>query len=350
MTVEVTVIKSTAVDPTIIEQITDTMPTWFQQGGVVMWLLLLTSFIVTIITLERISAWVSYLLKKEHFLINDCFAALNKNNKEQALIACLTLDTPALNMLKHGIQSLPFSPQEKMQSYATDQVNLMSHGQAVLRAATVISLMLGLLGGLVGLIDSLNTLSYQSEILLGSILRAISHAMITCASGICISLLAFISYRVLQTQSEKLHAHLQKVSSEFNSICQQKTLVTNNISDIMALRDKRAKQAQETTETVAEQSEMPYHYEFKEGSDEVNVSLHKEMEDLNKTSQSSLIDMYKEELDSLPTKKRKDDKGQSSLAELYGSAVNEESELYGVNEVELQEQQENAHLKKADNL
>ena len=83
MTVGVTVIKSSAFDPSFLQQVASTMPEWFQQGGLVMWLLLLTSFLVTIITLERASSWVSYLMKKEHFLINDCFASLNKNDKKQ---------------------------------------------------------------------------------------------------------------------------------------------------------------------------------------------------------------------------------------------------------------------------
>ena len=85
MAVEVTVIKSIAVDPTFFQQVAATMPEWFQQGGIVMWLLLFTSFLVTIITLERTSAWITYRIKKEHFLINDCFASLNKNQKRSKL-------------------------------------------------------------------------------------------------------------------------------------------------------------------------------------------------------------------------------------------------------------------------
>ena len=91
----------------------------------------------------------------------------------------------------------------------------------------------------------------------------------------------------------------------------------------------------------------PYHYEFKEGSDEVNVNLHQDMQDLHKTTQSSIIDMYKDELNNSPKKKKIADDAPSSLIEMYESAVNEEQELYGINEVELQEQQESAHLKKS---
>ncbi len=348
MAVEVTVIKSTAVDPTFFQQVASSMPEWFQQGGLVMWLLLLTSFLVTIVTLERTSSWINYLLKKEHFLINDCFASLNKNDKEQALIFCQTIDTPALNMLKHGINTLPFSPKEKMNSYAQKQISILSQGQSILRNAVVIALLLGLLGTTLGLIDSLSSLNQQGIESLSAVIGAVANALIALAFGLCVALLAFIPYKIFQTQLNKLKQHLQNISSEFSHICQQKYLVTNQLSEVMKLQEKRLDGAHKETTTVAEQSEMPYHYEFKEGSDEVNVNLHNEMQDLNKTSQSSLIDMYKNELN-IPSKKKKiADNAPSSLLDTYKDSVNEEQELYGINEVELQEQQETAHLKQTE--
>lgn len=350
MAVEVTVIKSTAVELSFFQQLAASMPEWFQQGGVIMWLLLFTSFLVTIVSLERTFSWISYLLKKEHFPINDCFASLNKNDKQRALIFCQSLDTPALNMLKQGIKSLPFSPKERMHSYAKHQVNLMLQGQAFLRSAIFIALLLGFLGTLLGLIDTLNTLHQAGNNNLSALFGAIANALIASALGVSVALFAFIPYKTFQHQANKLDAHLQKISGEFNYICQQKSLITNQISEIMALQEKRLSSATQTTETVAEQSEMPYHYEFKEGSDEVNVSLHKEMKGLHKTSQSSLIDMYKDELQQSPKKKKRTNNAHSSLFETHQDAVDEEQELYGVDEVKLQEQQETAHLKKADNL
>jgi len=350
MAVEVTVIKSTAVELDLFQQFAATMPEWFQQGGMVMWLLLFTSFLVTIVSLERAFAWLSYRLKKEHFAINDCFASLNKNEKQQALICCQSLDTPALNMLKQGINSLPFSPKQRMQSYAQHQVSLMLQGQALLQSAVFIALLLGGLGTVLGLIDALSTLNQQGNNNLSALFGAIANALIASALGLSVALFAFIPYKIFQTQANKLDAHLQKISSEFGYICQQKSLITNQISEIMALQEKRLSGKTQATETVAEQSEMPYHYEFKEGSDEVNVSLHKEMNDLHKTSQSSLIDMYKDELQQPSKKKKTDNDAPSSLFETHQDAVDEEQELYGIDEVKLQEKQETAHLKKAENL
>lgn len=348
MSVELTVIKSSAVSSSFWQTLTSAMPTWFQDGGSIMWLLLTISFLVSIVTLERAFIWVSYKLKKERYLTNDCFANLNKSDKEQALISCLALDTPALNMLKHGIQTLPFSPQEKMRSYANEQVNLMSSGQSLLRAAVPIALLLGVLGTLLNLIEAFNSLSLQPSSTTGELFGALSNAFICSAFAVCVALLSFTPLRIFQAQIDKLRAHLQTMQSEFNYICQQKTLVTNNISAIMSQQDKREDNLVDSTKTVAEQSEMPYHYEFEEGSGDVSVNLHKEMEGLQKPSASSLIDMYKDELETSSKAKKRGKDGAPSLLDIYDDAVSEDQELYGVNEVELQEQQENAHLKKAD--
>jgi biopolymer transport protein ExbB/TolQ len=298
MAVEVTVIKSTTVDPTFLQQVSASMPEWFQQGGVVMWILLFTSFLVTITTLERTFSWSNYLMKKEHSLINDVFASLNKNEKEQALIFCQTLYTPALSMLKHGIETLPFSPKEKMDSYAKMQISILSQGQSLLRSSVFIALLLGCLGTLLGLINSFNTLNLMGVETISTVVGALSKALISMASGLCVALFAFIPYKIFETQLQKLKQHLENIGCEFNHICQQKNLITNQLSEIMKTQEKRltTEANDNETETVAEQSEMPYHYEFEEGSDEVNVNIHEDMQNLNKTSQSSLIEMYKNEL------------------------------------------------------
>ena len=345
MPVEITVIKSILVEPTFFEKITSTMPEWFQQGGIVMWLLLLTSCLVTTITLERAFTWLSYSIKKEHFAINDCFASLNKGQKEQALIFCQMDKTPALKMLEHGINTLPFSPQAKMDSYAKIQINKLSQGQSALNGAVPVALILGFLGAVLGLIESLTVLSQQNSDTLSSVIGATANALIPLAAALCVTLFAFIPYKLFQNKLHKLQQHLQNVSDEFSYICEQKRLITNQLSEIMKLQEKRINGAFTERTTHADQSEMPYHYEFKEGSDEVNVSLHTEMQDLHKTSQSSIIDMYKNELNSVTNNKKVVDGSPSPLIERYEEAANETQELYGVDEVELQEQQETAHLK-----
>ena len=77
-----------------------------QAAETIMWLLLLTFLMSTLIILEQLFMWLRYSLKKERFPLHDCFAALYKQQKTNALIFCQQLDTPALKMLQQGINAL----------------------------------------------------------------------------------------------------------------------------------------------------------------------------------------------------------------------------------------------------
>ncbi|WP_028864566.1 MotA/TolQ/ExbB proton channel family protein [Psychromonas aquimarina] len=315
---------NTVAGSSLFQQIQQTMPEWFQQGGVVMWLLLVTSFLTTIVTLERCFIWLNYHFQEEHFPLHECFASLNKYEKTDALLHCQKRDTPALKMLEHGINALPFSPNEKMESYAEIQISAMSRGQSLLDTVITLAPMLGILGTVLGIIDSFNILSLQGVENPTAVVGGIAQALISTAAGLSVALLALLPYNLFRSQIQKLTLHLESVGSEFYHICHQKSLVTNQISsDMQELDDSLSAKptAKNKTDTVAEHSEMPYHYEFKEGSDEVKVSIHDdEMKELHKTSQESLVEMYSD-------------------------AVNDKDEFYGIDEVELQELQETAHLK-----
>ena len=309
----VNVVISSPTETSFLIQLIETMPTWFLQGGVVMWLLLLFSFTTTIVTLERLSAWFSYFPKKEEHALQDCYAALNNHQHSQALRFTQALDTPALVMLNHGIITLPFSPERKMAAYAAKEISLMSKGQSLLRMVFHSAPIIGLLGSTILAGNALSHANMPISSVLSLILTPFS-------AGLLVALLAQLPYHLFQSFLKQLELHLTQIQSDFLYICQQKELITNKVSTIMQIQEASLN-AKNTvpnaeTDTVADHSEMPYHYNFTDGSDEVNVTIHnKEMIDIAKPSQASLLDMYEE-----------------SIACKH--------EYYGVNEVALQEQQE----------
>lgn len=294
----------------IFQTIQQTMPHWFQQGGVVMWLLLLASFLSTIVTLDRIFIWLHYHFKKERFPLRDCFAALNQQQKAEALKFCQQLDTPALNMLAHGIKALPFSPNEKMEAYAEKQIGKMSQGQTLLDTIITLAPMLGILGTVLGIIDSFHILSLQGVENPTAVVGGIAQALISTAMGLVVALLALLPYNLFRSLIRRLTLHIEGIGAEFYHICHQKSLITNQNSEIVRMQQASLDEKKEIAPqnaTVAEHSEMPYHYEFKKDSDEINVSLHSEMSNIDKPSQASLLDMYTEHIDT-PQKTEQQDK------------------------------------------
>jgi biopolymer transport protein ExbB/TolQ len=326
----------------VMQQIDQAMPLWFQQGGLIMWLLLLTSFLTTVVTLERCFVWIHYSFKKEHLPLLDCFAYLNKKEKTNALLACQRGDTPALNMLALGINALPFSPNEKMESYAERKIHKMSHGQTLLDTVITLAPMLGILGTVLGIIHSFNILGSQGVDNPTEVVAGIAQALVSTAMGLSVALMALLPFNLFRSLLRKLTLHLEGVGSEFYHICQQRILITNELSDIMKAQElSRASKDKDQAVKYSEQedSEMPYHYEFKEGTDEVSVSLHDEMKELHKTSQESLNEMYARGVDE---KKEYFGVNEVELQKQQETALQVQKEYFGVDEVELQKQQETA--------
>lgn len=284
----------------LFQQFQQTMPQWFQQGGVVMWLLLLASFLTSIVTLERIFIWTKYYLTGERAVLQNCFSALNQSQKTEALRLCQTLDTPALNMLAHGINALPFAPNEIMESYAEKQISLMSRGQSLLDTVITLAPMLGILGTVLGIIDSFNILSLQGVENPTAVVGGIAQALISTAMGLCVALLALLPYNLFRAFIQKLTLHLEGSGSEFYHLCQQKSLLNHNGCQKMATQEgshTHEEPAEYKIAAVADYNEVPYHYEFREGSDKVKVKLHADLPDIHKTTQKSLLEMYTNAID-----------------------------------------------------
>lgn len=286
----------------LLAPITESMPSWFQSGGIVMWPLLFISFLITVIVLERLYFWTIYHCQKERFLLQECFAALYQKQKTDALLTCQKLDTPALKMLSEGISILPLHPKEKMLSNTKKQIDLISRGQSFLNRAMLVIPILGILGALINLINTFNIISLQDSENTAILLKIMTESLIPVATSLVLLLFVLIPQQFFRTQIYKVTLHLESVRSQFDLICQQKNLIRNNLPENVSTMvkgnndfpDKEKKES--VSKPVSEQIHMPYHYEFSEETGEANVSLHEQTEDIKRVSSSSIAEMYNNEL------------------------------------------------------
>ena len=303
---------STASYQSLISIVPDNMPLWFQQGGaigMIMWLLLLLSFITTIVTLERVFFWTGYYFQQERFTLQECFAALNKHQKTDALLACQKTPTPALKMLAHGIEKLPNSPTEKMQAYAAIQINKLSRGQSLLRTIIIISPILGVIGALLFFIEVLPSIAEENSSNNQALLVVTSQALIPVATSLIVMTLALLPYHLFGVFINTLRLHLATILAQFNHLCQQQSLINSTTNK--AMQSVNSAQQKNVTENiqndpVSEQTSMPYHYEFSKETGEVNVTIHPQTEDIKRVSSSSIAKMYAQTL--TPTNANTDEK------------------------------------------
>ncbi|WP_084296278.1 MotA/TolQ/ExbB proton channel family protein [Psychromonas arctica] len=296
--------------------VAENIPLWFQQGGtmgMIMWLLLLLSFVTTVVTLERLFFWAIYYFQRERYTLQECFAALNKHQKTDALLACQKIPTPALKMLAHGIEGLPTSPTEKMHAYAAIQINKLSRGQSLLRTIAIISPILGVIGSLMCFIELLPIIAEENSSNNQGLLVVISQALIPVVASLIVIILALLPYHLFAVFINTLRSHLDTILAQFNHLCQQQNLInsrTNNLANEATLIVNNTLQTTSTeniqNDPVSEQTSMPYHYEFSKETGEVNVTIHPQTEDIKRVSSSSIAKMYDQTL--MPTNVNTDEK------------------------------------------
>jgi len=276
----------------------ESIPVWFQQGGatgMIMWLLLLLSFITVIVTLERLFFWAVYYFQRERFALQECFAALNKQQKTDALLACQKIPTPALKILAHGIQDLPTSPAEKMQAYAARQINKLSRGQRLLSTIVISSPMLGAIAALLCFIELVPSIAKENSSDNQVLLMVLSQTLIPIVTSLIVSLLALLPYHLFAAFINTLRLHLDTILAHFNHLCQQHNLInhTNNKAALVVNHGQQTTSTESIqNEPVSEQTSMPYHYEFSKETGEVNVTIHPQTEDIKRVSPSSIAKMY----------------------------------------------------------
>ena len=197
-------------------------------------------------------------------------------------------------MLECAVNALPFSPKEKIQVNTETQISLVSRGHPLLRTVIIMAPMLGILGTILGIIDSFNILSQQVTAVPATVISGVAESLTSTAFGFSIAILALLPYSLFRALIQKLVLHLEKVRSEFNYICQQKNLITNE-SSAVAKRQEKAEDEGEG-EPIPTEKRMPYHYEISEDTGEVNVSIHRQAELIKRATPSSIAEMYNQEL------------------------------------------------------
>lgn len=278
---------------TWLDPITHHMPIWFQQGGSVMWLLLLVSITTNVVILERLFFWLIYGLQKERFIVQECFASLTRKQKTEALLVCQSLKTPALAMLQESINLLPLSSKDRMVYEQKIQINRMSRGQRFLRSAMFITPILGLSGALLILTQSFDMFSYQKIQDTTAIIPSIAKALIPLTCSVAILLLILIPQQLFRTLLIKQTLHLENIRHQFSHICVQHHLFKTQKEKVFVPEQEIVKQ---DNRPVSEQQEMPYHYEFSDDTDEVNVAIHEQTEAIKRVPHSAIAKMYNQQL------------------------------------------------------
>lgn len=174
----------------------------FQAGGIVMWFLLGLSILAVGTILERLWFWASILFKEKQ-VVERVLDAATKDWFMAREIALEARRQPIGRYLYAPLRLVNPDPEVfrlALESAADDELVSMRRGDKLLEAVIALAPLLGLLGTVLGLINSLGSirLSDLGTASTSGVTLGIKEALITTAAGLIVAITSLVFYRLFQ--------------------------------------------------------------------------------------------------------------------------------------------------------
>lgn len=187
-------------------------------GGWLIIPILICSVVALAITLER--GWYFYRLP-----------ALTHADKMLALVAkgkftdALSLNDgnphPVLRVLVAGILARASMPEKAMESAGMIEIRHMKRGLPALDTIITLAPLLGLLGTIVGMIDSFGIMAIQGIGQPHAVTGGVAEALICTAAGIFVAVMTLIPYNYFLARTERLTEHVEQYATQNERALQQ---------------------------------------------------------------------------------------------------------------------------------
>ncbi|MDA3808909.1 MAG: MotA/TolQ/ExbB proton channel family protein [Spirochaetaceae bacterium] len=188
------------------------------KGGVVLWIIILLSFIAAAIIIERL-LYLKKIRVDEEKLFSRIKATIVKKHFDEALFICESTVSPFTALMKTGIEHRNYPKhiqKEVLQEASNQEIPKLERYLSFLGTIAHISPLLGLLGTVTGNIKAFGVLGSFGAVSDPTILaKGISEALITTAAGIIVSIPAVIFYNYLVDKVGKI---LIKMESQVNDM------------------------------------------------------------------------------------------------------------------------------------
>lgn len=178
------------------------------KGGPIMWPILLLLFLAVCVIADRVIWWVSFQKRHRPALQEQAREQLGRGEFSQVWTTVNAENDPYLENLRDGMSHAATSPLAAMQLHAS---NLLEKSEARLWVlSTVITLgpLLGLLGTVVGIMDSFHFVG-NDQLAVTKVSGGIAEALIATAAGLCIAILCLIPFNFFRKKTSLLRGKLE---------------------------------------------------------------------------------------------------------------------------------------------
>ena len=178
-----------------------------------MWPLLVCSLASLTITLERFLFWWRESRSRRFSPAEEIFRLIDAGDLGTALV----LERPRLDtssrVLLSGLKHHSHGLSEGLEVAAADEVERMKRGLGILDTIITMAPLLGILGTVLGIIDSFDLLGLKGIADPRAVTGGIAQALITTASGLAVALLTLAPYNYLVHRVQKAAGYLARIGT-----------------------------------------------------------------------------------------------------------------------------------------
>ncbi len=174
----------------------------FRDGGPAMWPLLALSILSLSVIIERLWFWVR-ILTQEREIVNRVLNTASANWLSATELAKRAVNQPIGRFLYAPLRLIKPDPELfrlALEASAEDELSSMRQGEKVLEAVIALAPLLGLLGTVLGLIQSLSNirLGDLGTAAAAGVTTGIGQSLISTAAGLIVAISSLIFYRLFQ--------------------------------------------------------------------------------------------------------------------------------------------------------
>ena len=211
--------------------------TFMERGGMLMWPLLLLSVITCAVTIERAVFWGRVHSRSGLRRLAELNNALRKGQCRTDSTAIASDPSPYGRLAREILQG---DGDETMAIAAAEEVRpRFERGLVILSTVVTAAPMLGILGTVVGIIQSFELLGGDASISdPRQVSGGIAEALITTASGLVVALIALFPYMVFRAQQERATGRMESViSAALRGFAQRRNTQSQSDTDANAAEE-----------------------------------------------------------------------------------------------------------------
>ncbi len=219
------------------------MPELISKGGPLVWLLIGGLCFAVAVFLERLSYYHRASMNIGEFLAG-LSSLVRRKNYAEALQECVATRVPAGRVI-HAALLRHHLPREQIKEVVQEagqmEVTRLERFLSILNAIAHVAPLIGLLGTMIGLLDSFTNLSSANGVMTPSeVAKGVYQSLVTSALGLVVAIPSYLFFAFLSAKSRSIMHDLERAGIEIVNIIDDARLDTGSESSIVEFRQPDA--------------------------------------------------------------------------------------------------------------